>query len=195
MLCFVAALSPLAGLLYHAWQDALGANPIEKIIHVTGFWTLTFLMLTLAATPLRQLFSWSWPLRIRRQLGLFAFFYALLHFLSYLVLDQFFDWSAIGPDILKRPYISLGFLAFVLLIPLAITSSRRMIRRLGGRRWQLLHRLVYPISIAGVVHFSWLVKKDLSGPLLFAAVLTLLLMIRLVSRWRVRHRQGRGGSL
>ena len=102
MLCFVAALSPLAGLLYHAWQDALGANPIEKIIHVTGFWTLTFLMLTLAATPLRQLFSWSWPLRIRRQLGLFAFFYALLHFLSYLVLDQFFDWSAIGPDILKR---------------------------------------------------------------------------------------------
>jgi sulfoxide reductase heme-binding subunit YedZ len=183
ILCFCLALLPLVKLLYHAWQGELGANPIEKISHVTGFWTLTLLLLTLTATPLRLLCGWAWPVRIRRELGLFAFFYACLHFVNYLILDQFFDWEAIGKDILKRPYLSLGFLAFLLLIPLAITSSTPMIRKLGGKRWQLLHRLIYPISIAGVIHFIWLVKKDITTPLIFTGLLAILLLIRLLKRW------------
>lgn len=179
---FGLCLLPLALLLYGAYQDDLGANPIEKITHNTGFWALTFLLLTLTATPLRWLSGWSWPLRLRRMLGLFSFFYACLHFLTYLVLDQFFDFAAICQDILKRPYITVGFSAFVLLIPLAITSHQAMIRRLGGQRWLQLHRLIYPIAIAAVLHFIWLVKKDLSRPLLFAALLSGLLLIRLFKR-------------
>lgn len=179
---FGLCLLPLALLLYGAYQDDLGANPIEKITHNTGFWALTFLLLTLTATPLRWLSGWSWPLRLRRMLGLFSFFYACLHFLTYLVLDQFFDFAAISQDILKRPYITVGFSAFVLLIPLAITSHQAMIRRLGGQRWLQLHRLIYPIAIATVLHFIWLVKKDLSRPLLFAALLSGLLLIRLFKR-------------
>ncbi|WP_150049882.1 MULTISPECIES: protein-methionine-sulfoxide reductase heme-binding subunit MsrQ [Methylomonas] len=180
---FVAALLPLAKLIGGGLTDALGANPIERITHDTGYWTLTFLMLTLSATPLRLLFGWYWPVRLRRMLGLFAFFYASLHFLIYLVLDQFFDWQAIGEDILKRPYISIGFSAFLLLIPLAVTSTDNMLRRLGGKRWQALHTLVYYIALGGVVHFAWLVKKDLSRPLAFAAVFLALLLIR----WAHRH--------
>ena len=179
---FGLCLLPLALLLYGAYQDDLGANPIEKITHNTGFWALTFLLLTLTATPLRWLSGWSWPLRLRRMLGLFSFFYACLHFLTYLVLDQFFDFAAISQDILKRPYITVGFSAFILLIPLAITSHQAMIRRLGGQRWLQLHRLIYPIAIAAVLHFIWLVKKDLSRPLLFAALLSGLLLIRLFKR-------------
>lgn len=179
---FGLCLLPLALLLYGAYQDDLGANPIEKITHNTGFWALTFLLITLTSTPLRWICGWSWPLRLRRMLGLFSFFYACLHFLTYLVLDQFFDFAAISQDILKRPYITVGFSAFVLLIPLAITSHQALIRRLGGQRWLQLHRLIYPIAIAGVLHFIWLVKKDLSRPLLFAALLTGLLLIRLFKR-------------
>jgi len=178
-LCFVLALLPASKLLIATWRDELGANPIEKITHVTGFWTLTFLLITLAATPLRKLSGWNWPIRLRRMLGLFAFFYACLHFLSYLVLDQFFDWAAISKDILKRPYITIGFAAFVLLIPLTITSTSAWIRKLGGKRWRLLHSLIYPISIFGVIHFAWLVKKDLNQPLLFGTLLLLLLLARL----------------
>lgn len=179
-LVFIAALLPLFKLLGDAWLDQLGANPIENITHRTGFWTLTFLLIGLSATPLRRLTGMFWPMRLRRMLGLFAFFYACLHFATYLVLDQFFDWPAIVQDIAKRPYITVGFSAFVLLIPLAITSTDAMARRLGGKNWRRLHALVYPIAIAGVAHFIWLVKKDLSRPLLFAGMLAALLGFRMV---------------
>jgi sulfoxide reductase heme-binding subunit YedZ len=187
---FLLALLPLAGLITGAFQDTLGANPIEKITHNTGYWTLTFLLITLSATPLRHLSGWLWPIRLRRMLGLFAFFYACLHFSTYLVLDQFFDWPAILKDIAKRPYITIGFTAFVLLIPLALTSSNAMIRKLGGARWRRLHRLIYPIAIAGVIHFSWLVKKDQTKPLIFAALLALLLAARLLRRRQARLKPG-----
>jgi sulfoxide reductase heme-binding subunit YedZ len=177
-LVFLLALLPAALLMVAAWEDQLGANPIEKITHNTGYWTLTFLLIGLGVTPLRQLSGASWLVRLRRMLGLFAFFYACLHFLTYLVLDQFFDWSAIAKDILKRPYITVGFAAFVLLIPLAVTSTNAMQRRLGGKNWKRLHRLAYLIAGAGVVHFAWLVKKDLSRPLLFGGILVLLLALR-----------------
>lgn len=183
-LVFIAALLPLFKLLGDAWLDQLGANPIENITHRTGFWTLTFLLIGLSATPLRRLTGMFWPMRLRRMLGLFAFFYACLHFATYLVLDQFFDWPAIVQDIAKRPYITVGFSAFVLLIPLAITSTDAMARRLGGKNWRRLHALVYPIAIAGVAHFIWLVKKDLSRPLLFAGMLAALLGFRVVLHLR-----------
>lgn len=179
---FLLALLPFGKLLLDAWQDDLGANPIEKITHTTGFWTLSFLLITLSASPLRRLTHWAWPIRLRRMLGLFAFFYASLHFLCYLVLDQFFDWAAILEDIGKRPYITVGFSAFVLLVPLAITSNHYLTRKLGGKLWKRLHALVYPISIAGVVHFFWLVKKDISTPLIFAVLLGLLLSARVLYR-------------
>ena len=179
---FTLALLPLLKLLLNAFQDDLGANPIEKITHLTGFWTLTFLLISLTATPIRKLSGWFWPIRLRRMLGLFAFFYACLHFLTYLVLDQFFDWSAIWADIAKRPYITIGFSAFVGLLPLAITSNDKITRKIGGKTWRRLHSLIYPIAIAGVVHFIWLVKKDLTTPLIFALLLTLLLSARLVVR-------------
>ncbi|OQW75523.1 MAG: sulfoxide reductase heme-binding subunit YedZ [Proteobacteria bacterium ST_bin11] len=177
-LVFLAALLPVGLLMTAAWQDDLGANPVEKITHNTGYWTLTFLLLSLSATPLRQLSGAVWLVRIRRMLGLFAFFYACLHFLTYLILDQFFDWAAIAEDILKRPYITVGFAAFLMLIPLAVTSTNAMQRRLGGKNWKRLHRLVYLIASGGVVHFAWLVKKDLSQPLLFGAILALVLAVR-----------------
>ena len=185
-LVFLAALIPLGKLAWLGLHQGLGANPIEKITHTTGYWTLSFLLLTLTATPLRALSGWLWPVRWRRMLGLFAFFYACLHFLTYLVLDQFFDWTAIVKDIAKRPYITVGFAAFVMLTPLAATSTNNMVRRLGGRRWKLLHRLVYLIGILGVVHFWWLVKKDITEPAQFAGVLTLLLGFRVVQAVRKR---------
>jgi sulfoxide reductase heme-binding subunit YedZ len=179
-LVFLAALIPFGKLLWLGFNDGLGANPIEKITHTTGWWTLTFLMATLTATPLRALSGWGWPLRFRRMLGLYAFFYACLHFSTYLVLDQFFDWPAIVKDIAKRPYITVGFPAFVLLIPLAVTSTNKMVQRLGAKRWKQLHRLVYLIAPAGVVHFWWLVKKDVTEPLQFAVVAAVLLGFRVV---------------
>lgn len=181
---FLLALFPLIKLSLGAYFDRLGANPIESITHRTGFWTLSFLLITLTITPLRRLTGWSWLVRLRRMLGLFAFFYGSLHFLTYLVLDQFFDWESIVKDIIKRPYITIGFPAFVLLIPLAITSNNRLIKLLGGKRWLLLHRLIYPIAVGGVVHFWWLVKKDITEPLIFAVLLGILLAIRLVYWWR-----------
>ena len=176
LLCLV----PLALLAWRGFNHRLGANPIEYITRSTGWWTLTFLLLTLAVTPLRRWSGWNWLLRLRRMLGLTAFFYACLHFTTYLWLDQFFDLMSIAKDIVKRPFITVGFSAFVLLIPLAATSTKRMVQRLGGKRWQLLHRLVYAIAVLGVVHFWWLVKKDIREPLVFAAVAALLLGVRLV---------------
>ncbi|MGJ0485699.1 MAG: sulfite oxidase heme-binding subunit YedZ [Methylomicrobium sp.] len=178
------ALLPLVKLAIEACLDGLGANPIEKITRVTGYWTLTLLMITLAATPLRLLCGWNWPVRIRRMLGLLAFFYASLHFLTYLVLDQFFDWASIVDDIVERPYITVGFTSFVLMIPLALTSSDRMIKRLGGKCWRRLHRLIYLIAIGGAVHYAWLVKKDLTTPLTFGVLLMVLFGIRGLYRSR-----------
>jgi sulfoxide reductase heme-binding subunit YedZ len=191
---FMLALLPLAKLGVAAFQDALGANPIEKITRTTGYWTLTFLLATLAATPLRRILGWLWLIRLRRMLGLFAFFYGCLHFSTYLVLDQFFDWQGILKDIIKRPYITVGFPAFLLMTPLAATSTKAMIKRLGGKRWQALHRLVYVCAIGGVVHYWWLVKKDLTNPVTFALLLALLLGIRvyywLAARFNKAGRKG-----
>ncbi len=185
---FLLCLVPLARLTWLAAGEKLGANPIEYITHSTGWWTLAFLMITLAVTPLRRLIAATWLLRLRRMLGLFAFFYAVLHFTTYVWLDQFFDWSSIAKDIVKRPFITIGFAAFVLLIPLAATSTNSMVRRLGAARWQLLHRLVYVVAILGVAHFWWLVKKDITEPVLFACVLSVLLGARLA--WRARRSHG-----
>lgn len=181
---FGLALVPFGFLLYRTYAGRLGVNPVETITHFTGDWGLRFLLLTLAVTPLRRLSGWRWPQRFRRMLGLFAFFYVVLHFATYLVFDQFFDLRAIAQDVVKRPYITVGFAAFVMLIPLAVTSTQAMMRRLG-RNWQRLHRLVYAIAILAVLHFLWLVKADAREPLIYAAVLTLLLGYRLWHRyWR-----------
>lgn len=180
---FLLALIPLFKLGIRGYQEALGANPIEKTTRITGYWTLTFLMVTLVVTPFRKLTGWQWLMRLRRMLGLYAFFYACLHLATYLVLDQFFDWATIAKDILKRPYITVGFGSFLMLIPLAVTSTDGMIKRLGGKRWKALHQLVYLCAIGGVVHFWWLVKKDLSDPISFAVLLILLLGYRVLNGW------------
>lgn len=182
---FTLALLPLAFLLFKALGNDLGANPIETINRFTGLWTLRFLLITLAVTPLRRMFAWNVLLRFRRMLGLFAFFYACLHFLSYAWLDQYFVLADILKDVVKRPYITVGFACLLLLIPLAVTSTNGMVRRLGAKRWQQLHRLVYVIAIGGIVHFLWLVKSDLSEPLMYGAILALLLGFRL---WDKRRR-------
>ena len=190
---FVLALFPLFNLGIAAYYDSLGANPIEKITHSTGYWTLVFLLITLTLTPLRRLLGLTWVIRLRRMLGLFAFFYGCLHFLTYMVLDQFFDWENIIKDIVKRPYITIGFSALLLMIPLAVTSTDSMIRKLGGKRWRWLHRLIYISAIGGVAHFCWLVKKDLTNPITFAILLTVLLIVRIVfwlQKIRVEKSQG-----
>jgi sulfoxide reductase heme-binding subunit YedZ len=185
---FLLALMPLTKLGLQGYHNALGANPIEKITRTTGYWTLAFLLITLSVTPVRRLSGWQWLVRLRRMLGLFAFFYGSLHFLTYLVLDQFFDCDGIVKDILKRPYITIGFPSFLLMLPLAATSTNAMIHRLGGKRWQHLHRLVYVCSIGGVVHYWWLVKKDLTNPIIFAALLAILLGFR-VAYWHLQSRK------
>jgi sulfoxide reductase heme-binding subunit YedZ len=186
---YALCLVPLTKLGWLGWTGGLGANPIEFITRHLGTWTLNFLLITLAVTPLRHLTGWHWLIRLRRLLGLYAFFYALLHFLTYLWLDQFFDWTSIVKDIAKRPFITAGFTAFVLLIPLAATSSAAMVRRLGGRRWTQLHRSVYAIAIIGVAHYWWLVKKDITLPLLYAVMLGALLGFRAFRLSRERQRQ------
>lgn len=184
---FLLCLLPLAHLAWGAWQDELGANPIEFVTRSLGTWTLKFLLITLTVTPLRRLSGWHWLLRLRRMLGLYAFFYGSLHLSSYLWWDQFFDWSAIAKDILKRPFITVGMSAFLLMTPLALTSNAWAIRRLGGRRWQALHRSVYAIAILGVLHYAWLIKKDLFLPVIYFALLTLLLGMR--AWWRNQERR------
>ncbi len=175
---FAAGCLPLLRLVLLGVGGGLGANPVEFVAHSTGTWALIGLLLTLAVTPLRRLTGRSGLLRHRRMLGLFAFFYACLHALTYVWLDQSFDPRAIAHDVLERPFITAGFTAFILLVPLAATSTQAAMRRLG-RRWQLLHRLIYPAAVLGVLHFLWLVKKDLTEPLVYAGVLGLLLAARL----------------
>ncbi|MDX5332948.1 MAG: sulfoxide reductase heme-binding subunit YedZ [Gammaproteobacteria bacterium] len=180
---FSLCLLPLAWMVYDGFTGGLGVNPIEAVTHRTGDWTLRLLLATLTLTPLRRLSGWAWPLRLRRMVGLFAFFYACLHLLTYLWLDQFFAWGMILEDVVERPFITLGMLAFLGLVPLALTSTRGMQRRLG-RRWKTLHRLVYPVAILGVLHFWWLVKADVREPLVYALVLAVLLGVRLAGWWR-----------
>ncbi|WP_083224131.1 sulfite oxidase heme-binding subunit YedZ [Methyloversatilis sp. RAC08] len=175
---------PLLWLAFGAYADRLGANPIEYITRATGDWTLRLLLVTLAVTPLRQITGWHWLVRLRRMLGLYAFFYASLHLLIYLWLDQFFDIEDIVKDIIKRPFITIGFGAFLLLLPLVVTSTNGMVRRLGGRTWQRLHKLVYVVGVLGVAHYWWLVKKDLTEPILYACILATLFAVRL---WHARR--------
>ncbi len=183
---FLACLLPLARLGWKALNAALGANPIQVITFSTGTWTLVFLLTTLSITPLRKLTKQYWLIQYRRMLGLFAFFYGCLHFTTYIWLDQFFDLHSIYKDVWKRPFITAGFTAFVLMIPLAATSTQWAIRRLG-RRWQMLHRLIYISAVAGVTHYIWLVKKDVRVPLIYAAVLSALLLYR-VAVWLLQRR-------
>lgn len=188
---WIAALYPAARLIWtvlYAPED-LGANPAETISHVTGDWTLQFLLLTLTVTPLRRLTGWNWPIKFRRLLGLFAFFYAVLHLAAYIGFDRYFRFDEIGADIVKRPFITVGMAAFVLLLPLAVTSTRGWIRRLGAVRWNRLHKAIYVIAVLGVVHYWWLVKKDVTWPLLYGAVLLALLGFRAV--WALRPREPR----
>jgi sulfoxide reductase heme-binding subunit YedZ len=178
---FLACLLPLARLGWKGYLGLLGANPIEVITHSTGDWTLIFLLITLAITPLRKLTGQLWLIRYRRMLGLLAFFYVSLHFITYIWLDKSFDVHEMLADIAKRKFITVGFTGFLLLIPLALTSTKNSIRRLGGKRWQLLHRLVYLSAVCGVIHYLWLVKADIRKPLQYGMILTVLLGYRLVN--------------
>jgi sulfoxide reductase heme-binding subunit YedZ len=180
---FAGCLIPLGQLALNAYQGDLGANPIETITRFTGSWSLIILLTSLGVTPLRRITGINELIKFRRMLGLFAFFYAALHFATYMVLDLYFDFPAILKDVLKRPYITVGFTAFALMIPLAATSTAGMIRRLG-KRWQQLHYLVYVSAILGVVHFLWLVKADISRPVWYGAVLAALLGYRLFTKCR-----------
>ncbi|WP_079433035.1 sulfite oxidase heme-binding subunit YedZ [Zoogloea sp. LCSB751] len=190
-LCLVPAFLLWRGLE----MDTLGANPIEALTRATGEWTLRFLLITLTVTPLRKYSGWHWLVRLRRMLGLFAFAYGVTHLLTYVWLDQFFDWHAIVKDILKRPFITVGFAALVLMTPLAATSFNAAIRKLGGRRWQALHRAIYPIAVMGCVHFWWLVKKDITEPLIYALITAALLGLRAWWREQERRKQLAGGYL
>ena len=191
---FSLCLGPLAVLAWGAYHGSLGANPIEKITHATGDWTLRFLLITLSITPLRRILGIPALIKFRRMLGLYAFFYGFLHFMTYIWLDKFFDIHEMLVDIAKRKFITIGLTAFVLLVPLAITSTRGWIRRLGGKHWQRLHRLIYLSAIAGVIHYLWLVKADIHKPLEYGIILTVLLVYRVFlwlrpstgGRWGVR---------
>lgn len=187
---FLVCLIPLARLGWYGYSGQLGANPIEFITRSLGTWTLVFLLITLSITPLRKLSGWSWLIKLRRMTGLFAFFYVSLHFVTYIWLDQFFDLNSIYKDVIKRPFITIGFAAFVLLIPLAATSTNAMIKRIGGKRWQQLHRLVYLIAIFAVLHYWWLVKKDITQPLIYAVILSVLLGYRvLINRLNAKQKK------
>jgi sulfoxide reductase heme-binding subunit YedZ len=176
---FILCLLPLGLLVWRAVHADLGANPIEFITHTTGDWTLRFLIFTLAITPLRKILHLPQLIRFRRMLGLFAFFYACLHFSTWIGLDKFFNWAEMWKDVQKRRFITVGFTGFVLMIPLALTSTAGWIRRLGGKRWQMLHRAIYLSAIAGVIHYYWLVKSDTRKPLQYAFIVGILLAWRL----------------
>ncbi|MFZ6815201.1 sulfite oxidase heme-binding subunit YedZ [Undibacterium sp. Rencai35W] len=186
VILFIVALLPFLRLFSFAFLDKLGANPVEFITRNTGDWTLYLLCITLAMTPLRKLTQWHWLIRLRRMLGLFTFFYALLHFTTFLWFDHGFDVAEMWKDVLKRPFITVGFVAFVLLLPLAVTSTNGMIKRLGGKRWQWLHRLIYLIAPLGVLHYFWMKagKHDFSQPVLFGLIVAALLIARLFWRWQ-----------
>jgi sulfoxide reductase heme-binding subunit YedZ len=186
---FVLALMPFARLVVFAFMERLGANPIEFITRSTGDWTLYFLCITLAVTPLRRLSKWNWLIKLRRMLGLFAFFYAVMHFTTFLWFDHFFDLNEMLKDVVKRPFITVGFAAFLLLIPLAATSTNGMIKRLGARRWQGLHRAIYLIAPLGILHFWWMKagKSDFAQPILFGTIVGLLLLMRVY--WKLAQPQ------
>ncbi|SFH88447.1 sulfoxide reductase heme-binding subunit YedZ [Collimonas sp. OK307] len=185
---FALALLPAARLLLFGFTDRLGANPIEFITRSSGDWTLYFLCITLAVTPLRRFTNWNWLIKLRRMLGLFAFFYASLHFTTFLWFDHFFDVAEMLKDVVKRPFITVGFIAFILLIPLALTSTNGMIRRLGGKRWQWLHRSLYAIAMLGILHFWWMRagKHNFEKPILFGSLVAALLLVRVYFAWRNR---------
>ncbi len=185
---FVLCLIPAVMLGWNFYSNQLGANPFEVLTRDSGEWTLRFLLLTLLMSPLRAMLQQSWPLQLRRMLGLYSFFYACLHLTTYLWFDQFFDWQEIMADIAERPFITVGITAWILLVPLAITSTKGMMRRLG-RRWKRLHRSIYVIAILAVLHFIWLVKADLREPLIYAGILLVLLGYRL-ARWGQKHEFG-----
>jgi len=191
---FVGALAPLVVMVVEAVQGTMGANPVAEVENVLGLAALVLLMASLACTPARRLFGWTWPARIRRLLGLFAFFYVSLHFLVYLLVDQSLDAGRIVEDIVKRPFITVGFAALVLLLPLALTSTTASIRRLGYRRWTLLHQLAYVAGVLAVIHFFWRVKIDVSQPLVYAGVLAALLLVRLAI-WLANKRARAGHAL
>lgn len=185
---FVLACLPFVRLIIAAMYDGLGANPLEFITRNTGDWTLYFLCITLAITPARKLLGWHWLVRLRRMLGLFSFFYAACHFLTFLWFDHFFEFADMWRDVVKRPFITVGFIAFVLLIPLAVTSSNWAIRHLGGKSWQILHRTVYLIVPLGVLHYIWMRagKNNFAQPMVFASIVAILLGIRLY--WRLKNK-------
>lgn len=182
---FVLALLPFVRLVSFALLDRLGANPVEFITRNTGDWTLYFLCIGLTITPLRKLTNWNWLIKFRRMMGLYAFFYASLHFLTFLWFDHFFDLDEMWKDVIKRPFITVGFIAFVCLIPLALTSTNRMVRWLGGKRWQMLHKLVYGIVSLGVLHYWWMKagKHDFAQPLLFLIIVGILFLARIVAKF------------
>jgi sulfoxide reductase heme-binding subunit YedZ len=195
-LVWAGCLAPLAALGWRLWTDPLVTNPIDVATDTLGDWTLRILLLSLTMTPLRILFGLSWPVTLRRLLGLFAFAYAFLHFSVWLVVDHFFDWPTMVADVVKRPYVTVGFTALVLLLPLAATSTTGMIRRLGAANWRRLHRLVYLIGILGVLHYLWLAKVGVLGPYYYAAWLAVLFAVRsgdAVRRARSRARQAAPG--
>jgi methionine sulfoxide reductase heme-binding subunit len=193
-LIWLVSLAPLARLVYRGALGRLTANPIEFITLSTGTWALVFLLATLVVTPLRRITGLAWLIQFRRLIGMFSFFYASLHFITYIWLDKFFDVVEMIRDVAKRPFITAGFSAFLLLIPLAATSTAGWIRRLGGRRWQLLHRLIYPAALAAVLHFWWKVKADTRVPMIYAAILALLLLYRL-GNWALKRRRAPGSRL
>ncbi len=175
---FLACLGPLGRLAWKGFHGMLGANPIEVITHATGDWTLTFLLVTLSITPVRRLTRQYWLIGLRRMFGLYAFFYGTLHLTTYVWLDKYFNVQEMLADVAKRRFITAGLTAFVLMIPLALTSTKGWIRRIGGKRWQTLHRLIYFSAAAGVIHYIWLVKADLRKPLQYASVFALLMAYR-----------------
>ena len=191
---FLVCLLPLGALVWRGFHHRLGANPVEFIQLTTGEWTLRFLVITLCVTPFRKLLNLPDLVRFRRMLGLFAFSYLAIHFLTYLVLDQSFDFAAISKDIAKRPFITVGFLGFLLLLPMAITSTAGWIRRLGGKRWRMIHRGIYLAAICGVVHYYWKVKSDVRMPLFYGALVAILLLWRL-GDWFFKRRGTAGAKL
>jgi sulfoxide reductase heme-binding subunit YedZ len=187
---FVGALVPLAALGWQGLQGTLGADPVAIVLNRFGLLALIFLVATLAATPAKLLLGWTWPVHLRRMLGLFAFFYACVHFATYVAVDQRFDWPVLWADVTKRKFMVVGFVAFLLLVPLAVTSTDASVRRLGFRRWKALHRLVYVAAVLAAVHFLWRVKLDIRQPLLYALVVAALLLVRVVDAVRTRRAKG-----
>ncbi len=181
---FAACLLPVILLAWNGLNGGLSANPVSDITNETGIWTLRFIVLTLLITPARRITNWHWLIKLRRMIGLFAFFYGVLHFTTYLWLDQFFDWQSITHDIPKRPFIAIGFASFILMVPLAVTSTQKMIRRLGGNKWNVLHRLIYFTAVGAVIHYFWLVKVVTYRQITYAVIVAALLVFRLIWKYR-----------